>query len=142
ITTLPAGTSGITSTPVIDLTTNTLYVIVPTDENGMWIQRLHALDLATGDEKFGGPQQVQAQMSGISLDPTLNLTRSSLLLVNGALLFAEGALEIGPEKSTFHGWILAYDPSTLQQIWAWTSTPDGKQGGIWMSGCGLAADDD
>jgi hypothetical protein len=142
ITTLPAGASGITSTPVIDLTTNTLYVVVPANENGVWIQRLHALDLATGEEKFGGPQQIQAQLNGISLDPVLNLNRSSLLLVNNMLLFAEGALEMGDEKTTFHGWILAYDPSTLQQIWAWTSTPDGKQGGIWMAGCGLAADDD
>lgn len=135
---------GITSTPVIDLDSKTMYVVVLTDENGTSVQRLHALDLSSGRDKLGGPVRIEAEASGNSLDATLDLNRSSLLLSNGTLYFAEGALEPpgGKELTTYHGWVLAYDPTNLQQIWSWTTTADGQQGGIWMAGCGLAADDD
>lgn len=132
---------GITATPVIDSTTSTLYVVASTSENGVWKQRLHALDLATGVEKFGGPVELAANSNGVVLDPTLELNRSSLLLAGGSLYFAEGALELTPdEKPTFHGLVMAYNPTTLVQQWTWVSTPDGQEGGIWMSGTGLAAD--
>src|SRR5579883_2244195 len=57
ITTEPASTSqttditpeiGITSTPVINLSTNTLYVVAKTVESGSQIFRIHALDVTTG----------------------------------------------------------------------------------------------
>lgn len=134
--------SGITGTPVIDLGSNTMYVVVLTDENGVNVQRLHALDLSTGQDKLGGPVVIAANVSGVTLDAAQDLNRSSLLLANGTVYFAEGALEPpgGVETSTFHGWVLAYDATTLQQLWSWTPTPDGQDGGIWMAGCGLAAD--
>lgn len=134
--------SGITGTPVIDLGSNTMYVVMLTDENGVYIQRLHALDLSTGQDKLGGPVVIAANASGVTLDPTQEFNRSSLLLANGTVYFAEGGLEPpgGTETNTFHGWVLAYDATTLQQLWSWTPTPDGEDGGIWMAGCGLAAD--
>ena len=54
---------GITSTPVIDVTSNTIYVVAATKENGAFYHRIHALDLASGAEKFGGPQPIQASVS-------------------------------------------------------------------------------
>src|ERR1700745_3708642 len=50
---------GIISTPVIDPSTNTLYVVAKTYENSVQIYRLHALDILNqGAEKLGGPVQI------------------------------------------------------------------------------------
>ena len=47
---------GITGTPVIDPTTNTLYCVGNFQEsNGTYQQRLYAMDIATGAVKDGGP---------------------------------------------------------------------------------------
>jgi hypothetical protein len=55
---------GITSTPVIDPRTATLYLCAFTKENGTYIHRLHAIDLVTGAEKFGGPVVIQGTVPG------------------------------------------------------------------------------
>ena len=55
---------GITGTPVIDTNTNTMYVVGKTKENGNYVQRLHALDITTGNEKSGSPVTLAAQVSG------------------------------------------------------------------------------
>ena len=61
---------GITGTPVIDPTTGTLYLVARTKEqNGTtFVQRLHALDITTGAEKFGGPVLIQASVPGAGYD--------------------------------------------------------------------------
>ena len=83
---------GITGTPTIDSTTNTLYVVVNTKENGAYIYRLHAVDVTTGAEKFGGPVQMNASVPGTSpdsvggslaFDVQWENQRPGLLLLNG-----------------------------------------------------------
>ena len=114
VTTVPSGDTGeccdiapeigITGTPVIDPVTRTLYVVAKTKEiaggNTTYRQRLHALDLATGAEKFGGPVLVQASVPGtgggaqggnVPFDALRQNQRLSLLLNNGVVYVGFGA---------------------------------------------------
>jgi hypothetical protein len=139
--------TGITSTPVIDASTGTLYVVAATKENGKFFQRLHALDITTGAEKFGGPVAIQASMPGsgvvndgngnIVFDPLINLQRSALLLLNGTVYIAFAS---HADFDPFLGWVLGYDAQTLKQVAVFAPTPDGAGGSVWESGNGPAAD--
>ena len=139
---------GITSTPVIDISSNTLYVVAATKENGAFYHRLHALDMTSGAEKFSGPRVIQATYPGTAQDGTdgvLSFT-SHFQLQRAALLLAKGKIYIAfasnADYGLYHGWVVAYDAITMRQVGAWVSTPDGYQGGIWMSGCGISSDGD
>jgi hypothetical protein len=127
---------GITSTPVVDLSTNTLYVEAATSQSGLESQKLHALDITTGAEKFGGPTLIQATASSVDFDPTL-IQRTGLLLANGVVYLGFASL---CDPHPYHGWIIGYQAGTLQQTSAFVTTPNGDKGGIWQSGAGLAAD--
>lgn len=139
---------GITGTPVIDPSNGTLYVVAATKENGAYYQRLHALDLASGAEKFGGPVVIAAKVKGtgsnsvdgyISFDPFRSNQRAALLLMNGAIFISWASHGLETEDP-YHGWVLAYNETTLALEGSFCVTPNGDQGGIWQSGDGLAAD--
>ena len=137
---------GITGTPVIDSATGTLYVVAKTKESGRFAQRLHALDVATGAEKFGGPVLIKAKARGtgdgsingfIFFNPLREGQRPGLLLQNGSVYIGWAShCDIGP----YHGWIISYDAATLAQTGVWNATPNGGLGGFWASGAGLAGD--
>jgi hypothetical protein len=128
---------GIVATPVIDTSTGTIYVVAKTkDSSGNDHFKLHALDLVTGGEKFAGPTEITA--SGFTAFTQLN--RPGLLLANGMVYVAFGSEGDFP---TWHGWVMAYDASTLQQVAVYCSTPqhnDVGGAGIWETGNGLVAD--
>jgi hypothetical protein len=137
---------GITGTPVIDPLTNTLYLVGKTKESGTYVQRLHALDVTTGSEKFAGPVALSGRVAGngngssggmLDWDPKWENNRAGLLLLDGILYAAFGA---HGDNGPFHGWILAYNASTLKQTGVWCATANGIGAGIWMSGAGLSAD--
>ena len=138
---------GITGTPTIDHTTNTLYVVVNTKEAAGIVYRLHAVDITTGAEKFGGPVLMSASVPGsapdgngstVPLNPQWANQRPGLLLLNGFLYV--GFSSHG-DNGPWHGWILAYNAATLQQTGAWCTSPNGKGNGIWGAGSGLTADE-
>jgi hypothetical protein len=139
---------GITSTPVIDPATGTLYVVAKTKTNGKYQFMLHALDTASGAEKFGGPVSINASFSGsgagssggtVTFDPLYHHNRPGVLLLNGVVYVAFGAVgDIPP----FHGWLMGYDATTLQQVSVFNASPDGEAAGIWAGGQALAADGD
>ncbi len=143
----PGGEIGITGTPVIDPIGGTLYVAAYTEENSSFIYRLHALDLATGAEKLGGPVLIQATVPGrgdgnnglgqVPFSAQMHLQRPGLLLLNGAIYICFGSHDDTP---TWHGWMMAYDANTLQQIAVFNTTPNAQSGAIWASGAPPAAD--
>ena len=139
---------GITSTPVIDPSTNTIFVEAKTKEHGTYVQRLHALDLTTGAEKLGGPVEIKASVPGtgmasvggqVTFDPVKQLQRPALLLANGTVYLAFGSHADSPP---FHGWILGYDARTLAQACVFNLTPNGDEGSIWQAGMGMASGPD
>lgn len=138
---------GITGTPVIDAVGGTLYVVSYTKENGTYVYRLHALDLVTGAEKFGGPAAIQASVPGtgeenngqgqVLFDPNEHMQRPGLLLLNGLIYIAFGTIaEIAP----WHGWLLAYNANSLQQVASFNTTPNGYGASLWAAGCAPTAD--
>jgi hypothetical protein len=138
--------TGITGTPVIDSANGTLYVVASTKENGKYFQRLHALDVTTGAEKFGGPVVISASVPGtgtgsshglVNFNPLIHNQRAGLLFQAGLVYVAWGA---HCDRGAFHGWLMAFSASTLRRVAAWNATPNQKEGGIWQSGGGLAAD--
>jgi len=137
---------GVTSTPVIDPSANTIFVEAKTKENGTYVQRLHALDITTGAEKAGGPVEIKASVPGtgmasakgqVAFDSVKQLQRPALLLTNGTVYLAFGSHADSPP---FHGWILGYNARTLIQTCTFNLTPNGEEGAIWQAGMGMAAD--
>jgi hypothetical protein len=139
--------AGITATPVIDLTGGTMYVAAKTKESGNYFHKLHALDLLTGHEKFGGPVVVQGFVLGtgdgsVGGTNTFNAlhenNRPGLLLLSNVVYLCYAALCDWPP---YHGWLFGYNTTNLQRTCIFNSTPDGSDGGIWLSGMGPAADE-
>jgi hypothetical protein len=141
---------GIMGTPVIDQSTQTMYLVARTKEtsgsNVAYRQRLHALDISTGAEKFGGPVLIQASVSGVGYDsvggvvtfnPLKEHQRVGLALANGNVYIAWAS---AGDSDPYHGWVIAYNATTLQQIGALCVTPDGQRAGIWQSGQPLSID--
>src|SRR5205823_5173905 len=143
--------------PVIDLNSGTIYVDAFTHEGADYVHRLHALNITNGLERAFSPVQVAATAPGIGVqssngvvvfDARQQIQRSALTLANGRLYAAFGGYA---DTNPFHGWVLGYDPATLQRLpnYVFASTPnstvaafgsDAGEGGIWMGGCGLSTD--
>ncbi len=141
-----SGDVGITGTPVIDPNTGTLYVVAKVKLNGVILQHLHALDVLTGADKFGGPKSIQASVPGNASDGngtmlTFNTRqenqRAALLLENGHVVIAWTS---HCDNSPWHGWVMSYGATTLTQEAVYATSANGYGNGIWMSGSGLAAD--
>jgi hypothetical protein len=138
---------GITGTPVIDTNTNTLYCVGNFKEsNGTYQQRLYALDIATGAAKYGGPVVISGSVSGtgagsvggkLSFGAQLENQRPGLTLDNGNVYMAFAS---HGDNGNYHGWVIAYNETTLVQDYIWCDTPNASQGGIWMSGGAVAVD--
>jgi len=138
---------GVTGTPIIDQTSGTLYVVSKSEgPAGTFHHRLHALDLITGSEKFSGPVEIAASVPGsgagsvagvLAFDPRNQHQRSGLTMVNGTVYVVWASHE---DRDPYHGWLMAYDATTLSQVAVFNANPDGSRAGIWMAGGAPAVD--
>ena len=140
---------GILGTPVIDPTRGVIYVVSDTLANGAPMFSLHALSLADGSEQLNGPVQIAASVSGtgagsdsnslLTLDASLHLQRPGLALANGEVYICFGS---HADLGNWHGWLLSYDASNLQnRTGIFNTTPNGAGASIWQSGRAPAIDD-
>ena len=140
---------GITGTPVIDVASGTLYVVADTKTTAgpSYAHHLHALDLATGAEKLGGPVVLSGGVPGmagdavggmVSISPLHGGQKAGLAL-SGGILYVPLAGH-GDRWKYWHGWIFGYDAATLAQKFVWCSTPDANAGAIWQSAAGIPID--
>jgi chitodextrinase len=147
---------GITGTPVIDPVSKTLYVVAKTKEGtANYHQRLHALNLVDGSDKvpaFDITPAITASGSGDTGDSSVGCTstpgnvpfcplregqRPGLALVNGVVYVAWAS---HGDNQPYHGWIMGFNASTLALVANFNDSPDGREGGIWMSGGAPAVD--
>lgn len=136
---------GITGTPVIDPSTNTLYVVAHTKEtvglgcsknSPCYFYRLHALDLVTGIEKLGG----SVVISALNFVPVEQLQRPGLALNNGTVYVAFGSND---DIGTGLGWLMAFNATPLAQQWSWSAVvprSGNDFGSIWGGGNAPAVD--
>lgn len=148
---------GITSTPVIDAASGTLYVDAFTHEGASYLHRIHALNITNGSERASSPVIVSASVAGVGVgsvsgtlrfDPQQHLQRPALTLAGGILYVAYSGYA---DSDPYHGWVIGFDASTLKQLtnYVYNTTPNATvaaygstagEGGLWMSGNGLSVD--
>ncbi|HTJ25282.1 MAG TPA: glycosyltransferase family 39 protein [Candidatus Limnocylindria bacterium] len=159
---------GVSSTPVVDRRTQTLYVVAKTmmrDRGGVrFANTLHALSLRTGaDRQRPVPITASTSLSlrglfapghafrhGLrrllpggdhaALDPRAQYNRPGLLLANGNVYVAFGSHCDVPQS---HGWVVAFRAADLAPAGAFVTTRDWDDeslGSVWQAGFGLTSD--
>jgi hypothetical protein len=164
---------GITGTPVIDGGTNTLYIVVKTREvrsdGGVhYVQKLHALDLATGAEKFGGPYQIgDTHVATAGATPVFANENTAIMVPGTGSESSGGTNSMVPFSAMkendrmsmqlvgnivyvafashadfrpYHGWVIGFDKTTLQPVKVFNTAPNADGVAIWESGGGLSFD--
>ncbi len=139
---------GVTGTPVIDAATGTLYVVSKSMNSAgtVFYQRLHAIDLATGSERFGGPANIGPGITyagtgdggtTVSFNPRQQNQRPGLALVNGVVYVAWASHE---DNLPYYGWLVGFNASSLAIVSVLNVSPNVQYGGIWMGGGAPSAD--
>jgi hypothetical protein len=139
------GEIGCLATPVMDVPNGHVFALCGSSAPS-WT--LFELDLKTG--AVIGSVVVTASVAGtgdtgadtvvggnIVFYPAFELGRAGLTLANGNVYLAFSAYA---DTHPWHGWVIGYNASTLDQVGAICTTPNGGGGGIWQSSGGLAVD--
>jgi hypothetical protein len=126
-------TSGIMSTPVINASNNTLYVVAETWVNNVASHQLHALSIANGKDNSGSP----VTLSASGFDAAHENQRAALLLANNNIYITFAG---HCDQGNWAGYTFAYSASTLAQVGVFNASPDANGAALWQSGNGPAAD--
>ncbi len=159
-------TIGVTGTPVIDPSTNTIYFVAATKEvrSGVahYDQYLYAINLTDGSERANSPYRIGDTVKGgpdggftdvtsisvsgngdgssggvVRFNAAYHLQRPGLQLVNGVVYVAFGSHS---DYRPYHGWVLGFDKTSLQPVKVFNLTPNAGGAGIWQSGGAVSAD--
>ncbi len=149
------GEIGITGTPVIDPATGILYLVAATSLNGVVSDTLHAIDIRTGNDAVAGSAVISANYPGtgegnvsgmMPFQASQQNQRPGLVLNNGVLYIAFGSFS---DARPFHGWLFAYDPTSLTELGVFNSSPtyradydDGSEAAFWNGGASPSFEDD
>jgi hypothetical protein len=146
---------GILGTPVIDLSTETMYVVAWTSDDGTVAKArhmLHAIDIKTGgasDKPVDLEREVPTYDPGhglpkLRLDSGARKQRAALLLtkVDGVTTVFIAFASLRELDQASRGWVIACSTDPLGFAAAWATTAKGQGAGIWQAGAGLAADDE
>jgi hypothetical protein len=124
---------GIIGTPVIDSVAKTIYFVARSTDGTNFFQYLHAVNVVTGSEQTGSPVKIAASVNGagdgnvngvVSFDARRNNQRQGLTLVNGIVYVSFSS---HCDWNPYHGWILGYNSTTLQQQTVYNDTPNGEK---------------
>ena len=140
-----SGNIGIVGTPVIDGNAGKMYFVTRHVVGTTFSQILRAIDVTTGNDVVAA-KTIAATVPGsgdgssggvVAFDPRMHNQRSALALAGGAVYIAWAShCDLRP----YHGWVMAYDATSLNQTGVFNATPNGTQAGIWMSGDGPIVD--
>ena len=105
---------GITSTPVIDPTTNRIYAVgAVTQADGTFHHEMFAVDLTTGQEASGFPVSVDPPTLP-NVDAVNQLQRTGLTLTDGRILIGYGGNS--GDCATYWGWLVSAPESGQGEI--------------------------
>ncbi|MGD0526128.1 MAG: pyrrolo-quinoline quinone [Polyangiaceae bacterium] len=140
--------AGITGTPVIDPSSQTMYLVALTkDSAGAFHHRFHAIDITSGAERTGSPVEVSPTAAGtganstngtIAFDPGTHYQRCALLLTGGVVYVGIGSN--AESDSDNHGWIVGYGAGSLASTISFCASPNDNWSSLWQSGGGLSTD--
>jgi hypothetical protein len=139
-----ASGGGILGTPVIDLMSNTLYVVAQLQVSGVASHFLYALDITS---KTLANKVAPVPIKSGSFSSTTQIQRPGMLGISSTPGTPFDSVYVGfARNGTFapnhHGWIFSFDPATLTQRAAYCDTcetSNSNGGGIWQGAGGLAA---
>jgi hypothetical protein len=122
------GNLGILSTPVIDPSTNILYLVACTLENSTMVYRLHAVEHHERHEPYTNVV-ISGSYGGVTFDPPHQTQRMSLVLSGNQVVFGFGAVEAeADDEGGYTGWVMAYNKTSLAQSGVFATVTTGTQG--------------
>ncbi|HEY6475446.1 MAG TPA: hypothetical protein VI456_02630, partial [Polyangia bacterium] len=139
----PSQRVGITSTPVVDAATRTLFAVARNADDHQYY--LHALDLTTGLRDRRPPIRIapvdrRAPEGPLRFNPDCQRNRPALLLEGGVVYLAFGSLACDRDcldGTPYRGWVVGYHAADLTLAAVFCTGADGGHAGIWQGGAGL-----